>query len=216
MKRIILPFTMLGMLFFSCESDTTEESKEEKDTSKKIENCLYSYNPANTKLDWTAYKFLNKTGVGGTFKEIKVDAPENTGDAKSMIEALSFSIPISSIETKDQGRNRKIQEFFFGGLASTEMLTGKVVSLGDDNQAVLEITMNEITQEVSGDYTLEGTTFTWNTEIDVNEWNAEAGLTALNEECKDLHTDHENGDTESKLWPDVTISFTTTLMERCD
>lgn len=216
MKRTILSLTMLGMIFFSCESDSTEESKEEKDTSKKIENCLYSYNPANTKLDWTAYKFLRKAGVGGTFTEIKVDSPENTGDAKSMIESLSFSIPISSVDTKDQGRNRKIQEFFFGSLSSSEMLTGKVVSLGDNNQAVLEITMNEITQEVSGDYTLEGATFTWNTEIDVNEWNAQAGLSALNEECKDLHTDHENGDTESKLWPDVTISFTTTLMERCD
>lgn len=215
MRKYFYTTLVFGLLLTSCgENQTTEIEEETQET--KIKNCLYAYNPAASKLDWTAYKFLRKAGVGGTFKEINVDAPETTGDAHSMIESLSFNIPISSTDTQNEGRNKKIQEFFFGGLASTELISGKVVSLGDNGKAVLAITMNEITQEVEGDYTLEGPTFTYNTEIDVNDWNAEAGLAALNEECKDLHTDYENGDTESKLWSDVTIAFSTTLSEVCD
>lgn len=215
MKNYTYTIAIAALFFASC-GEQQEEKVEKTEEKSEIKNCLYSYNAATSQLDWTAYKFLRKAGVGGTFTEIQVDAPASTGDAQSMIEALSFKIPITSTETNDAGRNKKIQEFFFGSLASTELISGKVVSLGDNGKAVLAITMNEITQEVEGDYTLEGATFTYNTEINVNDWNAEAGLAALNEECKDLHTDYENGDTESKLWEDVTISFTTTLSEVCD
>ena len=215
MKKKIFSLALLSALFFSCDSEDNDVAVEAEER-ETIQNCLYSYNSANTKLDWTAYKFLSKAGVGGTFNRIDVESMDNAADPVALIESLKFSIPINSVETNDQGRNGKIQEFFFGSLASTDLLTGSVVSLGDNNIAVMEITMNEITQNVEGDYTLEGSTFTWNTEINVNEWNAEAGLNALNEECKDLHTDYENGDTESKLWPDVTISFSTTLIENCD
>lgn len=215
MKKYFYTVITAGLLFASCGEEAQEKTEKTEEKSE-IRNCLYSYNPASSELNWTAYKFLRKAGVGGTFKEINVDAPESTGDVQSMIEALSFQIPITSTETKDDGRNKKIQEFFFGALASTELISGKVVSLGENGKAVLAITMNEITQEVEGDYTLQGATFTYNTEIDVNDWNAEAGIAALNKECEDLHTDYENGDTESKLWSDVTISFSTTLTEVCD
>jgi hypothetical protein len=76
--------------------------------------------------------------------------------------------------------------------------------------------MNDITNDVEGDYTLEDNVFTFNTEINVENWNAQAGINSLNEACKDLHTDVENGDTESKLWSEVTISFSTELTKKCD
>ncbi len=91
-----------------------------------------------------------------------------------------------------------------------------MVSLNENGKAVLRVTMNDITNDVEGDYTLEDNVFTFNTEINVENWNAQAGIISLNEACKDLHTDLENGDTESKLWSDVTISFSTELTKKCD
>lgn len=212
MKRNWILLLLSGFLFAcGAEESTTEESND-----KVVKNCIYEYNSVQTKLDWTAYKFLRKAGVGGTFKEIRVEGDTRGGDPKAIISSLSFSIPITSIETNDPSRNGKIQDFFFGNLENTELISGKVVSLGEDNKAVLAITMNGITQDVEGSYTLEDNVFTYNTEIDVLNWNAEAGLSALNTECEGLHTDIENGDTASKLWPDVTISFTTTLNKNCD
>lgn len=217
MKKLILSTIVLGLFMASCggEEEATAEAKGDS-KEEKVENCLYSYNEANSKLDWTAYKFIRKAGVDGTFLTINVTGDETAGDAKSLIESLSFTIPIKSIETNDPSRNDKIAEFFFGNLSNTGEIVGKVVSLGDDDKATLEITMNDMTKEVVGDFVLSDSKFTYTTEIDVNEWNAQAGLEALNNECKDLHTDVEKGDTESKLWPDVTISFTTTLSKTCD
>lgn len=216
MKKVVR-ILAFGLLFTSCNSESTEEVSQHEDKApEKIENCIYTYNPAKTDLEWTAYKFLRKAGVGGTFKTINVKGDLSGADAAAIIKSLSFSIPIETTETNNPDRNKKIQEFFFGNLASTELIKGKVVALGENGTATLEITMNEIAQEVEGKYTLEDNVFTYQTEIDVNNWNAEAGLSALNDACKDLHTDIENGDTESKLWPDVTISFKTELTKTCD
>lgn len=213
MKKKIVSLFTLGLLLASC-GETEEASQiEEKVT---VKNCLYSYNSAQSELTFTAYKFLSKVGVGGTFTTIEVDGPETAGDAKSLVEQLSFKIPIASLETNDPSRNKNIDSLFFGSLENTNYITGKVVSLNDNNKAILEITMNEITNEVEGTYSLLDNRFVFDTDIDVNNWEAQAGIEALNEECKDLHTDIQNGDTESKLWPDVTISFTTTIREVCD
>jgi hypothetical protein len=214
MKKYMFTAMALGLLLVGCGEEADSAKEVQGDT--KVMNCLYSYNPANSELKWTAYKFLNKTGVGGSFTQINVSGAESTGDAHSLIESLSFVIPISSTETNDAGRNQKIQNFFFGSMASTEEIAGKVVSLGDNGRAILAITMNEITLEVEGDYSLDGARFMYSTEINVDDWNGQMGIKALNDECKDLHTDYENGDTESKLWSDVSISFSTTLTEICD
>lgn len=213
MKKIVISILTIGFLLASCNQQEETVQQEEKTV---IKNCLYSYNSTQSELKFTAYKFLSKAGVGGTFTTIQVEGPETAGDAKSLVEQLSFKIPTSSVETNDPGRNKKIDSLFFGRLIATDYISGKVLNLGEEGKATLEITMNNISQEVEGTYDLTDNRFSFNTEIDVNNWQAEEGLTALNEACKDLHTDIQNGDTESKLWPDVTISFSTKLTETCD
>lgn len=217
MKKNLLSILTLGLILTSCDgADKSAENTEQVEQKKVIKNCLYSYNETQSELTFTAYKFIRKAGVGGTFTKIQVEGPETAADPKSLVEQLSFKIPSSSVETNDPGRNKKIDSLFFGTLVESEFITGKVLKLGEDNKATIEITMNTVSKEVEGTYALEGNVFSFDTEIDVNNWNAHDGITALNEACKDLHTDVQNGDTESKLWPDVTISFKTTLREVCD
>lgn len=213
MKNIYLFGIGVSFLLASCGGG--EETKEVSD-EQVIENCIYTYNPALTKLDWTSYKFLRKAGVGGTFTVINVEGDKSGANPKNIIESLSFSIPVNSVETNDPGRNKKIDSLFFGKLSNTSLLSGKVISLGDNGKAVILITMNDVSNEVEGDYTLNDNVFTFNTEINVDRWNAQSGIQSLNEACKDLHTDVENGDTESKLWSEVTISFSTELTKKCD
>lgn len=216
MKKYLFSTLFLALFTVGCSDETSEEKGGENQEKEVVKNCMYSYNVAKTELDWTAYKFIRKAGVGGTFMNIEVDGGDANPDAQTLIESLSFSIPISSIETNNESRNKKIQEFFFGNLTTPELISGKVAELKGDSLAVLEIKMNEITKNVEGKYTLEDNVFTYATEINVLDWNAKQGLDALNKECEGLHTDVENGDTESKLWPDVTISFKTTLDKSCD
>lgn len=215
-KTILFSGLLIGLLASSCGEEGSKDDKDTKIKVQEVENCIYTFNPNKTELDWTAYKFLRKAGVSGTFTTFQVEGKKKGAVPKDIIESLSFSIPTSTVETNDVGRNKKIDSLFFDGLEKTAMITGNVVSLGDNGKATMNIKMNDIEKEVVGDYTLDDNKFTFNTEITVNDWNAEKQLEALNIACKDLHTDVENGDTESKLWPDVTISFSTELIKECD
>lgn len=212
----ILALAIAATGLVSCGSQ--EEHKEEADVKvKEIENCVYSYNPDKTDLKFTAYKFIRKAGVSGTFTGMQVEGELSGAVPKDILESISFSIPTSTVETNNADRNKKIDSLFFGELAGTHMITGEVVKLDESKgEATLSVTMNDITNEVNGAYTLEDNKFTFSAEINVNEWDAQEGIKALNEACKDLHTDVENGDTESKLWPDVTLEFETVLDKKCD
>src|SRR5690554_1025162 len=205
---------LTGLMMSSCAGETEATDTAGADVEKK-EVCLYSYVAENSEMEFTAYKFLGKTGVGGTFTEINVEGGEKNEDAKALIEGLSFTIPIASLNTKDEGRDVKINTFFFKEI-NTDVISGEVKSLDDSGKAVLAITMNSITKDVEGAYTLNDNAFSFDAEIDVLNWDGQAGIDALNEECKELHTDFANGDTESKLWPDVTISFSTELKKECE
>ena len=160
MKNIYLFGIGVSLFLSSCGGS---EETQELSSDQTIENCIYTYNPALTKLDWTAFKFLRKAGVPGTFTTINVEGAKSGANPKSIIESLSFSIPVNSVETNDPGRNKKIDSLFFGKLNNTALLSGKVVSLGDNGKAILLVTMNDISNEVEGDYTLNDNVFKFNT-----------------------------------------------------
>ncbi len=210
MKRSIIALAFAGLItgLTSCggkEEQTTEPVKEEK-------ACFYSYNKEMTVLEWTAFKFTEKKGVTGTFNEINISGIERSDDPKKLIESLSFKIPTATVETQNEERNGKIAKLFFGTIG-TEEINGKVKSLSDNGKATIQIEMNGMKQDVVGDYTLEEGKFSFNATIDVMKWNGDAGITALNTACKDLHT---GTDGKSKLWSEVELSFTTELLSDCE
>jgi polyisoprenoid-binding protein YceI len=205
-KYMLLSATLLTGLLFSCGGNDTETTKS---TSEK---CTYSVVNENSTLEWTAFKFTERKGVTGTFREINIDGLESSEDPKTLIESLSFSIPTATVETENTERNGKISKQFFGTI-STENITGEVKSLGKNGKAVISIKMNGVSKDVTGEYTLNAGTFVFKAAIDVVDWNALPGITALNEICKDLHT---GTDGVSKLWSEVDLSFTTVLKKTCN
>ena len=209
MKRslIILSFASLFIGISGCKGDS--ESKEETTTQESA--CFYSYNSEMTVLEWTAFKFTDKTPVKGTFNEIKIEGIERSDDPEKLIESLKFTIPTASVETQNEERNGKIAKLFFGTIG-TENITGKVKHLGDNGKATIEIEMNKMKEDVVGDYTLDGAKFTFSALIDVMKWDGQPGINALNSACKDLHT---GTDGKSKLWSEIELSFTTELLSDC-
>lgn len=214
-SKIFVIALLAGALFNTSCSDNEETPVTVEKTDEKIENCYYAFNAANTELNWTSYKFMSKAPVGGTFNEINIDNPGKLNDPMAVIEQLSFSIPIASVETKNEDRNGKIARLFFGSMSNTENITGKVVSINDE-KVTISIMMNDVNKELELDYSLENETFKFETVIDVVDWNGQEGITALNNECAELHTNTAEGETEPKLWSEVAISFKTTLSKTCD
>jgi polyisoprenoid-binding protein YceI len=191
------------LLFTACSNEAPEEQEKQ--------SCTYTFDQSSSLLEWTAYKFTDKTPVKGSFNEIQFDGLPEADDAKKLIESLSFVIQTASVETQNEERNGKIAKLFFGTIGTMEIV-GKVKSLANDGSAVVAITMNKQTKDVRGKYTLDGELFTFTASINVVDWSASDAIQALNTACKDLHT---GKDGVSKLWTEVGLSFTTTLKKSC-
>lgn len=206
MKRTIyfLSALMMTTVMYSCGGDQPEEGTVAEET------CTYSYNEGTTTLGWTAFKTSAKVPVEGSFNEFEISA-ESGEDAKSVAESMSFVINTASVETNNPDRNAKITEHFFKTIKTSE-IKGSVKSLKDNGEAVVAITMNGVTFDVKGTYTLEDTDFSFKATIDVAAWNGLPGIEALNTVCKDLHTGEDG---VSKLWSEVAISFSTKFKSEC-
>lgn len=199
MKQFIKGMALVAGLvtLVACGGNKSEEVGAEKAQT-------YTYNHDNSIMEWTAFKFVSKAPVKGTFTKIDVTAISEAADVKSLAESFGFTIPVNSIETQDESRNAKIATFFFGTMQTTE-LTGRMSKLNDDGTAELEVTMNGITDIVKGTYQIMDANFAFNATMDISKWNSDKAIAVLNENCKDNHT--ENGVT--KVWSEVDLSFTT-------
>ena len=208
----------VSIAFASCGTSGGGEGAEKKKTptiGETSEICKYKINTEKVTVKWTAFKFTNKTGVGGVFDKVELSENNEYNQPADALENMAFNIPISSINTNNPERDEKINIYFFGALDNTESISGKVISHeGTDREGdvLISITMNDKSAEIGMKYFVDGQTLTINGAIDVNDWEAIAGINALNSICKDLHT---GDDGESKLWPDVDIEVTAVLDKNC-
>ena len=203
---VFLAAVTVTLLMSSCTSEPKEI-----EVVKPEPTCKYSYNSESTEFEWTAFKTTEKVGVAGSFNEIKVTSIEVDND-QDVIESIKFSMNTASVETNNEDRNGKVAKHFFETI-NTETIDGSIKSLGEDGKAIIEISMNDLTIEVEGDYELNVGIFTFETMIDLSLWNAISGVDALNEICKDLHTGEDG---VSKLWSEVQLSLKTTLTKTCE
>lgn len=207
-KGIYWSLAIAGTLVFASCGGEVEEVVDET----PLEICFYEYDNASTEFAWTAYKTTEKKPVGGTFNEIEITSDAASDDPITLIESMKFSMNTASVETNDESRNEKVARLFFGTI-NTPTIDGSVKELKDDGKAVIEVTMNGVSVDIEGDYTLEDGKFSFSASVDVSSWNAVLGIEALNTECKDLHTGEDG---VSKTWSEVALSFSTKLTSDCD
>lgn len=202
MKKITLFILVLSLVYtVSCKEETKKEPETEV---KAAENFVVKAEATSVK--WTAYKTTAKKSVGGEFKTLRFD--NKSGEtAQDALNNLSFSIPISSLFTKDEGRDAKIKESFFGAMLDTDLISGTIKY--KDNKCVASLTMNGVTNDLPLEVeitderrvSMKGTML-------LKDWNALGALEALNKVCFDLH---KGEDGVSKTWDDVAIEVNTYL-----
>ncbi len=196
---------------YSCDSNvSTDEIEVVLEENDADPVCEYNYFSDSTHFEWVAYKTSDKKGVPGGFNDIEVTSV-SSDDAMIVLRSLKFKMNTASVETNNEERNAKVAKHFFETI-NTPFIEGKMMQI-NENSAIFEITMNGVLVEVQGPYTFENDVFSFETVIDVSAWNALAGIEALNAECSDLHTGEDG---VSKLWSEVKLSFSTTLMKDCE
>lgn len=196
---ILLVTILLSAGFTSCKSD--KKTDKTTDSEKK---AAFSLKKAANEINFTAYKFTEKKGVGGQFRQVKITSGGAGNTIKEAINNAEFSIPISSLFTKDSSRDYKIQKFFFGVMSSTKLLSGKLM-IENDSIGSATIKMNGISEKVPFKYTIVENTFALSATMDISNWNALDALASLNKVCEALHT---GSDGISKTWSDVALSIT--------
>lgn len=201
MKKIfVLSLLLVTALFFtSCK-------KKEKKETKPIEN-LFSVEAKTTVINWTAYKTTSKVPVKGQFSKITIENTKKASTAMEALNGLKFSIPISSLFTNDTIRDSKLKKFFFGTLKNTNLISG-TITMNNETSGSVDITMNGISQVLPISYVISDQMVTIEAIMDLDNWQAQAAIEALNTACKDLHT---GNDGVAKTWNEVKIEVTTYL-----
>jgi len=213
MKKTFIKISVLGSLLFtlSCGSESQKPASEIVEETVSNE-CTYSYVKENTTVSWIAFKTTKKIGVGGDFLNFTIEGTNESSSLLEVVKGASISIPVSSVETKDEGRNAKIVEFFFGTFTDTEKLEGTVKEMSEDGTGVLTLKMNGIENDVPVKLAVEDTKINISTTIDLSQWDGQAAIDMLNKKCEGMHT---GDDGITKLWPDVEINISTELVKNC-
>jgi len=218
MKKLFIAAGIISstVLFVSCgETEKTEEKKEAPlDTAIETKPCLLTLDNENVVVNWTAFKLSEKVGVGGTFDSVVVSGVNDNETILGAAVNAQFDIYTASVNSNNPERDMKISNSFFGTMANTESISGKVVSLNDDGSGAILLTMNGVEKEI----TLEWKETSENrlklsTAINVNDWNAKPSLDSLNGVCTAVHT---GKDGVSVLWPDVEVEVFADFKSDCE
>ncbi len=180
--------------------------------------CSYSVNPGDIKLEWTGYKFNNKTGATGSFPNAKVAGPTSAGSLPELMKGLSFSADASTVSTGNPGRDVTIQEFFFGKLIPPFQISAVPEAVqGDDKQGTLsiKITMNSKTQLLPFSYTGDPAAGTLEAKgsIDIlQEFGGQTAFDSLHQACESLHIGEDG---VAKTWSTVDLKLSGKYSKNC-
>lgn len=217
----------LALLGISCggQSPSASSADEAQSTNEAVETmadvepgppldgpCNYFYSQEATSVAWTAFKFTEKTGVGGKFDDFMVEVNEPANTVEELLQSLRVSIPIGSVNTNNPDRDEKIMNHFFGTI-NTENIEAQATALDMEAGTItMSIKMNGQEQSVPLNVEVADNKVSIKGSISVDIWDGLPGIEALNKVCYDLHT---GADGISKLWPDVDIVIESTLEKDC-
>jgi polyisoprenoid-binding protein YceI len=178
--------------------------------------CTYTVDPASLKLQWTAFKFTNKTGVSGTFNRVNVSGTRSAKTLTDLAKGLRMKIDGASVESGDPARNATVSEFFFQQFKPSGDIVGQTVDVtGDDKSGVVKIRieMNGASQVVPFAYTIgeKGTVEAKGT-IDMMDFALQPAYDTLHKACEEKHV---GPDGVSKTWTTVDLKITGTYAEKC-
>jgi hypothetical protein len=205
-------FLFIGpIILFSCGGNKETDEKIEAKEVANEEICIYSYDNSTTIVQWTAYKFSEKSPVQGKFDSVTVSGTSDNEDASAVINGATFEIKTSSVQTNDAEKNGNIVAGFFNAMVNTSTITGTIKSISSE-KAVIGIKMNDVEFDVKGNVSFAENKLSFKADVSLNNWNGQTALNSLNNRCKKNHTG-----TDGKLvaWPDVSIYVETTLKQAC-
>ena len=177
--------------------------------------CTYTTDPQGIQLEWTAFKFTEKTPVKGKFTKTEVKGPSSAPSVAELAQGLHMDIDGGSVETNDPGRNATIQQFFFEKFNPPSHIHAMASKLeGDDQQGKLDIniSMNGNSKDVPFTYAVTEGVLEAKASIDMMDFALQGPFDSIHKACEDKHT---GKDGVSKTWTQVDLRLTAKLSKQC-
>lgn len=170
----------------------------------------YQLAPDSVKVEWTAYKFTEKTAVKGHLRAAIAHVNGTPKSVDEMLTKTSFEVDALSVDTQNPVRDTTLRDNFFKLMKDTK-ITGRIVSV-TGNTVMVKMTMNGITKDIKfrlrrGDSVLSATA-----SIDILDFAMNDSFNKIQEACEILH---KGADSKSKTWSTVDLSVSATLSSDC-
>ena len=188
----------------STDNSTNKNSENDYQNTNKKSKRTYIVLSDSTKVNWTAFKTTSKIAVGGEFSKINFE-DQRGGTISEAFNNLEFSIPISSLFTDDEDRDKKLINSFFNVLLDSKNITGKL-HFDSEDMCTAVINMNGVTKKVRLAYFAAENEINFTGEVNLEDWDASSALESLNKACGELH---KGADGKSKTWSEVAIHINT-------
>lgn len=170
--------------------------------------CLYSLGPV--KIEWTGYKFNEKTGVKGSFKEINISSPSTASSVDELLANSTFLINALSVDSGVELRDESLRNSFFKLMTSSYM-KGFVESV-DATSAKVSLHMNGVTKSVPFKVQKTKVEVIADGTIDVLDFMMKKSMEGINKKCFDQH---KGKDGVSKTWSEVGLKISSGIIETC-
>lgn len=168
----------------------------------------YTLDPNSVKVEWTAYKFTEKTPVKGYLKTAKatVSAPGKT--LEDMLQKTSFEVDALSVDTENPVRDATLRDNFFSLMANTK-ITGRILSINNNNVNV-EMVMNNVKKTVKFKLRKGDPVVSAVATIDILDFAMTKSFNKIQEACEILH---KGADNKAKTWSTVDLHISATLSD---
>jgi len=174
--------------------------------------CTYTYAPGSVKVFATGYKFTEKMGAKGEFKDPQVFFPPSAATIDDLMLGTSIEIDGSKFDTGDPARDTNIRDFFFRKMKGGIKIKGKVESHRSDILKV-RVSINGVSKSVAFLMTKDGAKYSGRTDIDiVQTFKMQKVLDSLHRVCNGLH---KGPDGISKTWSQVSLELKAEIIEDC-
>ena len=178
-------------------------------TNKANASCTYTLVDGTEKVTWTGFKFTEKTGVSGTFDDLKVKH-KSSDSLEGLLQSIDFEIDTKSINSGNPARDTTLQKTVFAFLSIPETIKGSIKSASEKDLDV-QMTVNEEMNAKFG-YIANAGVITASGFIDLTQSGLMKSYNAVKKACKILHT---GADGVSKTWADVQIKLEASYEEKC-
>ncbi len=193
----------LSLILTSILTLTSCKKEKQNTTDNDVEVENYIIDIENSVINWTAYKTSEKIPVKGIFKNVDIKKSKSAANRLEVLQGLEFEVPVSSIFSKDSIRDYKLVTYFFGVMENTLNLSGKI-NVQENGKGNINLTMNGLTKELPFTYEIKGEIIEMNASMDLDNWQAQAAISALNEVCNEKH---KAADGISKTWNEVALQI---------